>query len=73
MVSKSPVTFWLTRIVFLRCLGLVYFTAFLVAFTQVGETPLLFEKGVNVGSHVFEVRRTRSCLAMTGYCPLVRT
>jgi hypothetical protein len=36
MVSKSPVTFWLSRIVFLRYLGVIYFTAFLVAFTQVG-------------------------------------
>jgi hypothetical protein len=28
-------TFWLTRIVFLRCLSIIYFVAFLISYNQV--------------------------------------
>jgi hypothetical protein len=28
-------TFWLTRIVFLRCLAIIYFVAFLISYNQV--------------------------------------
>ena len=33
--APRQITFWLTRIVFLRYLGIIYFTAFSVAFWQV--------------------------------------
>jgi hypothetical protein len=41
---RTVQTYWLTRIVFLRCLGIVYATAFLVAYDQ--NISLLGEKGL---------------------------
>ncbi|XP_065900039.1 lipase maturation factor 1-like [Dysidea avara] len=43
-VSELRGSFWLTRIVFIRCLGFVYFVAFLVALNQNG--PLLGSRGL---------------------------
>lgn len=37
-------TYWFTRVIFLRCLGFVYFVAFLIAFNQ--NRPLIGQKGI---------------------------
>lgn len=61
--SSSP-SYVLTRIVFLRALGLVYFVAFLVAFQQ--NQALIGDDGITPARWVLEEARDRASLKREG-------
>ena len=60
-----PESFWLTRVVFLRYLGFIYFIAFLISFNQNKE--LIGSRGLTPASNFLLTgdRETSVCFSLT--------